>query len=98
MRMRNFRKVVLTLAVCMVYGILPPQASALALTISYSYDAAGQLTQAQYSNSQYAAFAYDDAGNIVNHIVAGAANAVSPVMLLLQERAKTAAGMSIAEH
>jgi len=93
MKAVDWRKRILTIFLCLVCGILSPHMSALALTVSYGYDAAGRLTQVQYSNLQQAAFAYDDAGNIVSQIVAGATAAVSPVMLLLQEKTGSAWNM-----
>jgi YD repeat-containing protein len=41
-------------------------------TVQYSYDAAGRLTTATYSNGTVIAYSYDKAGNLLRRSITGA--------------------------
>lgn len=61
---------------------------ASAITITYSYDAAGRLTNALYSNGQRGSFTYDDTGNITDLTASGGATPSSSALLLLLDSAR----------
>jgi uncharacterized protein (TIGR03437 family) len=52
---------------------------AAAGTVSYTYDAAGRLTQATYSNGSTIAYTYDKAGNLVSRSVQSSSPTISSV-------------------
>lgn len=61
-------RVIRTMLCLAVAGLITLQAD----TASYTYDAAGRLTQVQYSNGQTIAYTYDAAGNLLTRTVTGA--------------------------
>jgi YD repeat-containing protein len=58
-------------AILLIIAVLSLGSEASALTITYSYDADGQLTNAVYSSGESITYTYDAAGNILTRTVAG---------------------------
>jgi len=81
-RLKKISWLLTGLSLCLVLA-LPNKA--LSLTIAYSYDATGRVTSALYSDSQRAAFLYDDAGNMIAQTVVGAVCPTSSTLLLLSD-------------
>lgn len=57
------------------------QQSAGPRTITFAYDDAGRLTQANYGQVKAIAYTYDEAGNLIQHVVIQMYKAYLPVVL-----------------
>jgi len=73
--------------VCVIFFVflsLSP-ASLFAANVSFTYDAAGRLLGAQYTDNQAVSYSYDAVGNITQFVSCGKGTVAAhiPVMLLL---------------
>jgi len=67
-----------------LFILLTPQ-SIFATNVTFTYDAAGRLLSAQYSDGQQVAYTYDAVGNMTQQSVngAGAGGGICPIVQML---------------
>lgn len=84
--------------VILSFSLLFLQQSLYAISVAFTYDAAGRLLTAQYGDGQHVVYAYDAVGNMAQQVSSGSGGGalIGPVIqLLLNNAHKTSPTASV---